>query len=356
MRDRLKLAAVAALFVPTPVSAAPLVPGDDVELADKLERFRRVQHGVLSVPLGWGLEAFVSDPTARQDIADFAAADVDTFEEFSGQHIYAALDDYGEFGDLGMFGGVQAAGDAFRYAVLRDTGAPAAEVDAARDQLVAMLDGLHWYTAVTGTPGVVARGLRRAVPQAGAPPLPGTLPATVDLFDGNGDPLPADKVPTWRDDVSGDLPELLWLDDTSKDQFIGYVFALGAAYDAIADDDTIPAELTERLVQDARQIAASLMVEREVGEHTLDLVLVDADGRRTTFFDLAGRGPQRGLHQRLPGQPVQRRDGAGGDAHAVPDHRGRGRRALLLRRAHRGARLPRPRREVAEPVVVRDGD
>jgi hypothetical protein len=274
------------------VVAAALIPGPgrsghDAALAAKLARFERQIHGITSVPLGWGLEAYVADPAVREQIAGFVGSDAASFEDYAGQHIYAVVDQYEEFGDLGMFGGVQAAGDALRYAVLRDTGADAAEIDAARAHLFAVMDGLHWYSRVTGTPGVIARGLRRVGPQAGAPMLPGVVPETVPLFDENGEPLPVEKTPTWRADVSGELPELIWFDDTSKDQFIGYVFALGVVYDTVAHDDSIPPELVDRLVEDARALAHSLMQSRQIGDHRLDLVLVDADGRPTSYFDVA---------------------------------------------------------------------
>lgn len=295
MRPRLEptvaIAALLALLVPSTAAADPLIPGPahaghDAALAAKIGRFDKQIHGILTVSLGWGLEAFVSDPAARDQIDGFVASDADTFEDYAGQHIYAVLDRYEEFGDLGMFGGVQAAGDAMRYAVLRDEGADPAAIDAARADLLAAMDGLHWYSRVTGTPGVIARGLRRVQPQPGAPALPDVIPATVPLFDAGGDPQPADKQPTWRADVSGELPHLIWLDDTSKDQFIGYVFALGAVYDVVAEDEAIPAELVDRLAADARALAQSLMQERRINGHTIDLVLVDADGRPTSFFDI----------------------------------------------------------------------
>ncbi len=205
------------------------------------------------------------------------------------------MDSYGEFGDLGMFGGVQAAGDAFRYAVLRDSGAPRARVDEARNQLEAAMRGLHWYMEVTGEPGVIARGLQRITPEAGDPPLPGTPPATVPLADANGQPQPADKQPTWRADRSGKLPFLIWEDDTSKDQFDGYVFALGVVYDVTSKDPDIPASLLEPLVEDARALGHKLMQKVQIGKNTIDLVLVDADGRPTTFHDINAREITPGL-------------------------------------------------------------
>jgi hypothetical protein len=199
------------------------------------------------------------------------------------------LTKYEEHGDLGMFGGVHAAGDAFRYAVLRDSGAPASEVDEARAVLLGAMEGLHWMTQITGEPGLLARGIMRVTPEAGDPPLPGTIPATVPLFDASGDPQPAEKSPTWREDLSGELPFLIWIDDCSKDQIDGYVFALGAIYDVVAMDDTIPRDAVDRLVEDARAIGTKLMERVEVVRGTfVDLVIQDADGRPTSFHDLSG--------------------------------------------------------------------
>ncbi|HMR80420.1 MAG TPA: hypothetical protein PKD61_35170, partial [Polyangiaceae bacterium] len=217
------------------------------------------------------------------------------FKAATGKHPYEVLSDYGEYGDLGMFGGVQAAGDAFRYMVLRDSGAPAAEVDAARKELLRVMKGLHWCHQITGVPGVVVRGLRRITPEAGEPPLPGAAPQTVPLFDGSGSPQPAKKEPTWRADQSGQLPFLIWLDDTSKDQIDGYVFALGAAYDAAKDDPSIPSSALQPLIDDARAIGHKLLEKHEfIGKET-DLVLVDADGRPTSFHDLSAEEASPGF-------------------------------------------------------------
>jgi len=281
-------------------------PGDaghDAALAAKAEAFVLQQQSLISVPLGFGLEAFVDDPGNRAAIDGFFAAGATDFEAHTGLHPYEALSRYGEHGDLGMFGGVQAAGDAFRYAVLRGSGAPAAEVDAARDVLLRAMDGLHWQTQVTGVPGVIARGIRRATPEAGDPPLPGTLPPTLPLFDAMGNPQPAEKEPTWRDDESGELPFLIWLDDNSKDQIDGYIYALGAIYDVAVDDPAIPRDRLDRLVADALAIGRSLLESVEVAPGVeADLVIQDADGRPTTFHDLSAEEVTAGGV--LPGRPA----------------------------------------------------
>ncbi|MBI2894264.1 MAG: hypothetical protein HYY06_11995 [Deltaproteobacteria bacterium] len=274
----------------------PGEPGHDPDLAAKAEAFDLQLHTFMTPPLGWGLEAYVPDPGMRAAIDEFFASGAEDFEAHTGLHPYEALGYYEEMGDLGMFGGVQAAGDAFRYAVLRDGGAPADEVDAARAALIRAMEGLSWYTRVTGVPGAMARGLQRITPEPGDPPLPGEVPSTTPLFDAEGNPQPADKSPTWREDASGELPFLIWLDDTSKDQVDGYVFALGAVYDVVAGDPTIPADAIQRLVDDALAIGRSLMRRVLVApDKEVDLVLVDADGRPTTFHDLSAEEIVPGL-------------------------------------------------------------
>ncbi len=305
---RLKTFLVATgLLVSSQAAAQSIVPapgeaGFDAALAAKVDDHDRVLHEIMAAPLGWGLEAFV--PAANRGIIDaYVASGQRDFEAQSGQHIYSVLRAYGEHGDLGMFGGTSAAGDAFRYAHLRDSGAPAAEVDRARDDLLAAMQGMHWYTQVTGVPGVMSRGIRRKGPQSGAPALPGMLPATLPLFDSSGNPQPVDKEPTWREDNSGELPFLIWLDDTSKDQVDGYIFALGAAYDAVAGDSTIPTAAIDTLVEDARAIGLKLTEKVSVGASEADLVLTDADGRPTSFHDMSAEELIPGLVVQTAGNP-----------------------------------------------------
>jgi hypothetical protein len=274
----------------------PADPGFDAALAAKAEAYDRQIHAFLTPPLGWGLEAFVADAAHRTLIAEFIASGQHDFQAFSGLHPYQVIDRYEEFGDLGMFGGVQAAGDAFRYAVLRDGGAPAEDVERARAAVLRAMDGLHAYTRITGVPGVIARGLMRITAEPGEPPLPDEIPETTPLFDAAGQPLPAEKTATWREDASGELGHLIWLDDTSKDQFDGYVFALGAVHDVIADDSSIDLDRKLRLIADAKAIGERLMEPVEVAPGSIiDLVLMDADGRPTRFHDLSAEEITAGL-------------------------------------------------------------
>lgn len=287
-----RMRALLIWLLATTASAQHLVPapgesGHEPEILARAESWRRVQHAVLSLPVGFGLEAYVSRPEARTAIENYAAVGGD-FRAVTGSHPYELVDFYEESGDLGMFGGVQAAGDAFRYMVLRDSGAPAAEVDEARAALLRAMDGLHWQTQITGETGVLARGIMRITPEAGEPPVPGPVPMLTPLFAADGSPLPVDKTPTWRADNSGELPFLIWIDDCSKDQIDGYVFALGAVYDAVFGDPTIPDALVQRLVADAIAIGRRLIIPVMVSDDaSADIVIMDADGRPTTFHDLS---------------------------------------------------------------------
>jgi hypothetical protein len=291
----LPLAALASAAQAQTLIPGPGESGYDAALEAKMDGLARVQDAILSAPIGWGLEAFVDDPADRAAIDAFVASGQRDFRAQSGMHPYEVIDLYEEQGDLGMFGGVQVAGLAWRYTVLRGSGAPAADVDAARAALRRAIEGLHWYTQVTGVPGGVARGIMRVEPEAGDPALPNPRPTTIPLFDASGNPLPAVKDPVWREDNSGELPFLVWFDDTSKDQIDGYILALGAAYDAIEGDPSFDPMLAQRLRDDARAIGHRLMERVMVGMHSLDLVLVDADGRPTSFHDLSAEEISPGI-------------------------------------------------------------
>ncbi len=175
----------------------------------------------------------------------------------------------------GLYGGVGIAADAYRYGVLRDQGYDPDEVARARQFLLRALDGLHLATAITGVPGVIARGFIRT-----DVPGDGQHETVVPLFDEDGNPLPEVKNNgAWRADNSGGLyPNTIWEDSCSRDQYIGWVAAAGAAWEVIKDDPTIPQEVKDRLQADARDLGHALMVVRENG---YDLELPDADGRTT---------------------------------------------------------------------------
>jgi MYXO-CTERM domain-containing protein len=143
------------------------------------------------------------------------------------------------------------------------------------------------YGAIGG-PGVVARGVRRVTPwNAGDPPFPGEPPVIVPLFDGSGNPLPAEKGAVWRAPVASGFDGWVWFDDTSKDQVSGYALAAAWLWDALRDDPAVDPAIPAALAADLQAFARALMqVAPETGT---DLSLRDADGRLTSFHDLNPR-------------------------------------------------------------------
>ncbi len=221
---------------------------------------------------GVNSEAIATDDGARARIDAFLADPTATdFETFDGSPIESVVS---WTKVAGAYAGAGAAADAYRYAVLRDEGAPCDEVDAARAQLHAALDGMHRAVAITGVRGVIARGYQRR-------DRPGFAQTTTPLFDGSGAPLPPEKTNgTWRDDhsVGGLYPEYAWEDSCSRDMLIGWVLGMAAAWEVARGDATIDGARLATLEDDASAIAHSLM---EVGTDGYDLEIHDADGRIT---------------------------------------------------------------------------
>lgn len=232
-------------------------------------RHDRLHHAVLGLPLGLAGDVTIAmdDDDARASVAAFTAGDAWTWDGDPRDTIA------GWQKATGAFAGVAAAADAYRYGTLRDQGYPCEEVERARAQLVRVLDGLHLVTAVTGEPGLVARSLvHRDWPG-------GSEVATVPLFDEMGAPQPPEKTNgTFREDASGEHPDVVWEDGCSRDQIIGWAIGIGAAWEVIEGDDTIDAALGERLQADAAAIAKQLMIVRDSG---FDLEIWDPDGRPT---------------------------------------------------------------------------
>jgi hypothetical protein len=97
----------------------------------------------------------------------------------------------------------------------------------------------------------------------------------------------------YRDDVTqsipgdpstGHFPRWIWMDNASKDQLTGWIFAMGALYDVFRNDPRFPVSLVNRLSADAATIARRLM--RVGGPLGLDLTIIDGDGCATTFHDM----------------------------------------------------------------------
>jgi hypothetical protein len=168
--------------------ARTLLPGPgengyDPGLAWLAQQYDRQFFTFHAAPFSMSLDVHVDedDLASREAISGFladpdAGEGPDAFREFSGRDVFDVVDHYGEIGDLGMFGGMAAAGDAFRYAVLRrschEQGLDCAEAEEARQRLLEILEVLHVAHAITGEHGVIVRGLFRRGRGGAATPRP----------------------------------------------------------------------------------------------------------------------------------------------------------------------------------------
>lgn len=263
----------------TPVARASLIPGPadpgfDPALDAKARRIDRVFHAFHVRGTGLNADLSVVDtPEARDWITRWVDEDDGwDFEAWSGVATTDVVERWEKV--AGAYGGVGVAADAYRYGALRDEGADCEEVAVARTQLLRALEGLHVAVAITGTPGVIARGFASR-----DNPGYGQVVETTPLFDDDGNPLPEEKNNgTWRDDVSGDYPNLVWEDSCSRDMLVGWAAGFGAAWEVIRNDPDIPESVRATLADDALAIATSLSTVQESG---FDLEIMDADGRMT---------------------------------------------------------------------------
>jgi hypothetical protein len=288
------------LLAPASLTAAPIYPPDKFpDLHEQMERHSRQFYNINAHPFGLSLDAHAKDQASREVIEQFLEqSSTYDIKEATGKHPYELLISYGEYGDLGFFGGVAVAGTAYEYMTLRRDGATPELLERARQRVVRAADSWHIFYVASGGNGVVARGIRRMVAEhEDEPTLPVTYPEMIDLFDEDGQPLPQPKnngAYRW-DNSGGVLPEdeWIWKDSASKDQVSGQVFAMVALYDAMKDDPDIDQTLVDRLSADALGLAQVLMVKREisqlegpVGFGEYDLIIMDADGRPTYHHDL----------------------------------------------------------------------
>jgi len=289
-----------AILLSSAAGADPLFPkGEYPELDEQMTRHGRQFYYINAKPFGLSLDAHAKDGEARELIDQFLAQDEsDDVEAVTGKHPYELLQSYGEYGDLGFFGGCALAGTAYQYVTLKRDGGTTEELERARARVVRAAESWHIFYVISGGGGLVARGIRRMESEfPDEPPLPVTYPEMLPLFDEDGEPLPKPKNNgTYRVDNSGGLlPEGVWIwkDSLSKDQLVGQVFAMVALYDAMKDDPDIDQALVERMQEDARLVGKMLMEKREiselegpVGEGLYDLIIMDADGRPTYHHDL----------------------------------------------------------------------
>ncbi len=258
-----------------------LIPGPgeegfDADLEAKARRIDRSWQTFNASAMGLNTDVTVSltntdDRSAIETwLRDHDDWDFDTFAGKAAQDVITS-----QHKVAGLYAGVGAASDAFRYAVLRDQGYACDEIAQARTHLLRAIEGLHTAVAITGAPGVIVRGLARK-------DLPGDgQSVTLPLFDGDGNPQPEPKSNgTWREDFSdgGLYPDLIWEDSVSRDMYVGWVAAYASVWEVIRDDPAFEQALKDRLRADALAVARQLMVVRDSGH---DLEIPDADGRTT---------------------------------------------------------------------------
>ncbi|HEX8795112.1 MAG TPA: hypothetical protein VF765_29395 [Polyangiaceae bacterium] len=266
---------------------APGTTGVDAQLATLATGFQLQQDVFATAENGLSLDVVFNAgdvATVRSFFAQTASTD---FRQVTGKHPFAVVQTFGEWGDEGNFAGVASVGVAARLMVLKKSGAPEAEITAARNAAIRAAQTWHVWGSIGG-PGVVARGVRRVTPlNPSDPPLPGMVPQTVPLKDASGNPQPTPKQPTWRAPVASGDSDWIWFDDTSKDQVIGFALAVTWLYDALKGDPAVPSDVLPNLAADMKAFASSLQkVAPELG---IDLCIRDADGRLTDFHDLNPR-------------------------------------------------------------------
>jgi len=261
----------------TPLIAGPNDPDYDPILESLARKYDRQFHVFNAYGMDLNSDVVVPlDQTEHRDlIARFLnESDSWDFESFSsGLTPFDVITEYQAV--AGLYAGVGIAADAFRYAVLKEQGYPDDEIALAQQHLEKALEALHIAVAITGTPGVIARGYLRT-------DIPGNASQIelTPLFDDHGNPLPTEKNNgTWRADNSGgQYPNYIWIDSCSRDQYIGWAAGFAGAWEIIHDDPAFSDDLKNRLREDTRQLGLALSVVRASG---FDLEIPDADGRTT---------------------------------------------------------------------------
>lgn len=266
----------------------PSQAGHDAALAAKVARYDRLHEAVVTHGTGLaGTVTFAADATKRQKVEQllatpWASDDADPTDDLTQYAGLAPTDVVTAWGmATGMYAGSEIAADAYRYGVLRDRGGSCNDVARARKMLVVGLAGLHDAVAITGKPGSIARALMRK-------DLPGDAAAfpITPLFDGAGNPLPAEKNNgTWRADNSqgGQYPKHVWVDSCSRDMLFGWTFGAAAAWEVIASDATFPSATRDQLRADMKSVFDGLVKVRPGGK---DLEIWDPDNRRTYHGNL----------------------------------------------------------------------
>ncbi|MCX7957614.1 MAG: hypothetical protein N3B13_01025 [Deltaproteobacteria bacterium] len=251
--------------------------GFDGKLAAKVRRYDRLYYTFVTYAHGANTELTVSMDSAekreklKRFLFEYDGWDINEFE--NGLGVTDIIEGWDK--SAGLYAGAGIAADAMRYAILRDSGADCKELQIAREQLRKSLDTLHMAFRLPAKHGVVARGFaNRKLPGIGQ------NIQTVPLFDEKGIPLPYEKNNgTWREDFSGEYPDLVWEDSISRDMMLGWALAAAVVKEIIAEDPSFQDDVRKRLSEDAKAVGEELRKKRESG---YDLEFPDADGR-TTF-------------------------------------------------------------------------
>jgi hypothetical protein len=254
------------------VIAGPGQDGFDEALAAKAHQHDRLFAALFSHASGLNTEVSFSGTEEQRALIDQFVHESDDWD-FEAATGVPPEDLLTWHKSTGLYAGAGLTADAYRYGVLRDSGADCQEIEIARKQLVRGLEAFDIVMRINGVPGVTSRSIINTnFPSAGArDPTP--------LFDENGDPLPAEKNNgEWRADQTGDYPGWVWEDSCSRDMLVGWAWAYATTWEVIGDDPTIPDGLKKRIQENAKAGANAL---RKVGESGYDLEIPDADGRLT---------------------------------------------------------------------------
>lgn len=273
----------AALALATQTASAAPILAADATLDARAASFERQDDTFARAECGMNWDAEIKQ--ADRALVEGFFAQSKSFEDYAGRSAFTTIVEYDEHGDQGNFSGIASVGLAARLMVLKRDGAPAAEIERARAAAVRAAKTWHVFGTIAG-PDSIARGVRRITPEAGATPLPGTPPALVPLKGGDGKALPTQKGDTWRAPVATGLADWIWRDNSSKDQVAGYALGVLYLWDALHDDPAVPKNVVDDIAADLARFAKNLM---KVGPNGIDLCVVDADGRLTSYGDLNSR-------------------------------------------------------------------
>ena len=137
---------------------------------------------------------------------------------------------------------------AYRYGVLRDQGYPLEEVNLAREHLLMGLEVLHQAATV---PGVRVSSRAHSI-RSEATRRPRSLTKRVS-------PSPRLKTTAPGGPITRAYPDLIWEDSCSRDYLLGWVTAMGAAWEVMAEDPSFDEAIKAQLQGHAKDLGHALM-------------------------------------------------------------------------------------------------